>query len=50
MEHYKSVEVLSIFSMSSPPAQTQIPAETPSLLKTFWRWFCRGQEQNGLSR
>jgi len=30
MKHYKSVEFLSIFRMSSPSAQTQSP-----LLKTF---------------
>jgi len=35
MKHYKSVEFLSIFRMSSHPAQTQSP-----LLLTFWRRFC----------
>jgi len=35
MKHYKSVEFLSIFIMSSHPPETQTP-----LLKTFWWWFC----------
>jgi len=36
MNHYKSVEFLSIFRMSSPPAQTQSPpAETQS--SPFWK-------------
>ena len=41
-KHYKSVEFLSIFGMSSPPAQTQSrPAEINSpLLKTFSGRFC----------
>jgi len=34
MKHYNLVEFLSIFRMSSPPAQTQSP-----LLKTFWQRF-----------
>ena len=41
MKHYKSVGFLSIFRMSSPPAQTQSP-----LLKIFWPrlWdVCRPQ-------
>jgi len=41
MKHNKSVEFLSIFRMSSLPAQTQIPPhkrKTP-LLKTFWWRF-----------
>jgi len=42
MTHYKSVEFLSIFRMSSPPAHTR---STPRkrkvpLLKTSWRRFC----------
>jgi len=42
MKHYKSVKFLSIFGVSSSPAQTQSPpAETQSpLVKTFWRRFC----------
>jgi len=42
MKHYKSVEFLSIFRVSSPPAQTQSAlAKTQNpLLKTFWRQFC----------
>jgi len=35
VKHYKSVEFLSIFRMSSHPAEPQSP-----LLKTFWRRFC----------
>jgi len=44
MKHYKSVEILSIFGLSSPPAQTRsLPAETQSpLLKTFWWRFWVG--------
>ena len=43
-KHYKSVEILSMFRVSSPPAQTQsTPAEMQRpLLKTFWRRFCAG--------
>jgi len=42
MKHYKAVEFLSIFGVSSPPEQTQSPtAETQTpLLKTFWKRFC----------
>jgi len=42
MKHYKSVEFLSNFRVSSPPAQTQRPPQKckASLLKTFWRRFC----------
>jgi len=41
MTHYKPVEFLSVFRMSSPPEQTHsLPTETQSpLLKTFWRRF-----------
>jgi len=34
-KHYKSVEFLSIFRMSSHPAQTQSPP-----IENFWRQFC----------
>jgi len=42
MKHYKSVEFLPIFRMSSPPAQTQSPPQKSKalLLKTIWRRFC----------
>jgi len=43
MKHYKSIKILSMFRVSSPPAQTQSPppkkCKAP-LLKTFWRRFC----------
>jgi len=35
MNHYKSVEILSIFRVSSSPAQTQSPT-----IEYFWRRFC----------
>jgi len=40
MKHYKSVEFLSIFRMSSPPHKRKAP-----LLKTFWRRFCGSSSQ-----
>jgi len=40
MKHYKSVEFLSLFRVSSPPAQTQNPfAETQSPYWKLWRRF-----------
>jgi len=41
MKHYKSVEILPIFRVSSPPAQAQSPQQKRKapLLKTFWRRF-----------
>ena len=38
MKHYKSVEILSIFRVSSPPQKRKA-----SVLKTFWRRFCSEQ-------
>jgi len=42
MKRYKPVEFLSIFRMSSHPAQTQtLPQKRKApLLKSFWRRFC----------
>jgi len=37
MKNYKSVEILSIFIVSSPPHKPKVP-----LLKTFWRRFWLG--------
>jgi len=39
VKHYKSVECLSIFRVSSPPQKRKAP-----LLKTFWRRFCPSDE------
>ena len=40
-KHYKSVEILSIFGVSSPPHKPKAPPQKrkPPLLKTFWRRF-----------
>ena len=39
IKHYKSVGILSIFTVSSPPTQIQSPPQKRKalLLKTFWR-------------
>jgi len=53
MKPNKSVEILSIFGVSSPashPAQTRSPPQKRKapLLKTFWRRFCACISSNQL--
>jgi len=52
MKHYKSVEILSIFRVSSPLAQTLSPPHKRKapLLKTFWWRFWLDAQQNRPSR
>jgi len=42
MKHYKPVEFLSIYRVSSPSHKPKAPPQKrkASLLKTFWRRFC----------
>jgi len=44
MKHFKSVQILSNFRMSSPLHKRKEP-----LLKTFWRRFCTNTQQSAIT-